>query len=123
MTQTDVLQTAPRFHRLLVGEIRRETAGAVSLRFQVPAELAAAYRFEPGQYLTLRASIDGVDIRRSYSICSAPDGGELRVAVRQVDGGVFSTWINTSLKVGDALEVMTPTGRFGLGAIAGNGLE
>ncbi|MBU6497508.1 MAG: phenylacetate-CoA oxygenase/reductase subunit PaaK [Rhodospirillales bacterium] len=126
MTQTDTLAadstaSAPRFHRLRISAIRRETAGAVSLRFAVPAELAAAYRFEPGQYLTLRATIDGEDIRRSYSICSAPDDGTLRVAVRQVDGGVFSTWINNALHVGDTLDVLTPTGRFGLGPIAGDG--
>eukprot|EP01037_Dinobryon_pediforme_P002758 gene2758-2798_t len=121
MTDTDTLVAPPRFHRLAVREIRRETKGAVSLRFDVPEMLAQAYRFEPGQYLTLRAVIDGEDIRRSYSICSAPDDGTLRVAVRQVDGGRFSTWINTALKPGDALEVMTPTGRFGLGGVASDG--
>ncbi len=121
MTHIDTILAAPRFHQLRVSDIHQETPGAVSLRFAVPAELAAAYRFEPGQYLTLRATIDGADIRCSYSICSAPDDGTLRVAVRQVDGGLFSTWINTQLKTGDTLDVMTPTGRFGLGSIPGNG--
>jgi ring-1,2-phenylacetyl-CoA epoxidase subunit PaaE len=123
MIQTETLHSTPHFHPLRVIEKKRETAGAVSLRFAVPDELAPAYRFEPGQYLTLRATIDGTDIRRSYSICSAPDSNELRVAVRQVDGGVFSTWVNAALKPGDTLDVMTPTGRFGLAAIPGNGRE
>ena len=105
----------PRFHTLQVAEIRRETADAMSLRFAVPPALAASYRFAPGQYLTLRASIDGADLRRSYSICSAPDSGTLRVAVQRVAGGAFSTWVHTRLAPGDTLQVMTPTGRFGPG--------
>jgi ring-1,2-phenylacetyl-CoA epoxidase subunit PaaE len=108
-------EISPRFHPLTIAAVKRETEGAVSLRFDVPPELTAAYRFRPGQYLTLRASIGGEDMRRSYSICSAPDDGSLRVAVRQVDGGVFSTWVNTELNPGDTIQVMTPTGRFGLG--------
>ena len=115
MIQTETFHTTPRFHALRIAEVRRETADAVSLRFALPRELAAAYRFAPGQYLTLRAMIGGEDVRRAYSICSAPDDGTLRVAVRQVDGGMFSTWINTALRPGDMMEVMTPTGRFGLG--------
>ena len=107
--------TTPRFHPLIVDDVRRETPGAVSVRFAVPDALADAYRFEPGQYVTLRAMIGGQDVRRSYSICSAPDGGALRVAVRAVEGGAFSGWINTALAAGDTLEVMTPTGRFGPG--------
>jgi ring-1,2-phenylacetyl-CoA epoxidase subunit PaaE len=111
--------SSPRFHCLTVRDVRRETADAVSVAFEVPAELAGAYAFEPGQYLTLRATLEGEDMRRSYSICSGPDDGELRVAVKQVDGGIFSTWINTALAAGDRLDVMTPTGRFGLRATAG----
>lgn len=117
----DLATGAPRFHALRVRDIKREMPGAVSLSFDIPPALQAAYRFEPGQYLTLRATINGEDVRRSYSICSAPDGSPLRVAVRQVDGGVFSTWINTAVKVGDTLDVLTPTGRFGLGNAAGDG--
>ncbi len=104
---------APRFHRLTIRDLRRETADAVSIAFDVPAELAADYRYNPGQYLTLRATIDGEDLRRSYSICSGPDDGELRIAVKRVEGGVFSDWVNRTLTTGDAIEVMTPTGRFG----------
>ncbi|HEY8290381.1 MAG TPA: 2Fe-2S iron-sulfur cluster-binding protein, partial [Acetobacteraceae bacterium] len=83
--------------------------------------LRAAYRFTAGQYLTLRATIDGQDLRRSYSICAAPDQGVLRVAVKQVEGGLFSTWVNTALRAGDTLSVMTPDGRFALPKPAGSG--
>ncbi|HEY1936209.1 MAG TPA: 1,2-phenylacetyl-CoA epoxidase subunit PaaE [Acetobacteraceae bacterium] len=105
---------APRFHRLRIAALRRETADAVSLAFAVPDALRDAYRCLPGQYLTLRATIDGEDVRRSYSICSGLDDGELRVAIKHVEGGVFSTWANGTLRVGDELDVMTPDGRFGV---------
>lgn len=110
----------PKFHRLAVREVRRETVDAVSLTFEVPSALAADFAFAPGQYLTLKATLEGEEIRRSYSICSGPDDGELRIAVKQVEGGLFSTWVNESLKAGDELEVMTPTGRFGLEQAPGN---
>jgi ring-1,2-phenylacetyl-CoA epoxidase subunit PaaE len=105
---------APRFHRLAVDDLRRETADAVSLTFAIPSELAEDYHFAPGQYLTLRTMLDGEEVRRSYSICSGPDDGELRIAVKKVDGGAFSNWAADELKPGDQLDVMTPTGRFGL---------
>jgi ring-1,2-phenylacetyl-CoA epoxidase subunit PaaE len=104
---------APRFHRLAVNDLRREASGAVSMTFVIPTELAADYSFHPGQYLTLRATIDGEEVRRSYSICSGPDDGEIRIAVKKVDGGAFSNWAADELKCGDELDVMTPTGRFG----------
>lgn len=104
----------PRFHRLSVRDVKRETPDAVSIAFDVPSNLAEDYAFAPGQYLTLRANLEGEDVRRSYSICSGPDDGALRIAVKQVDNGLFSTWANGSIKAGDALDVMTPTGRFGL---------
>jgi ring-1,2-phenylacetyl-CoA epoxidase subunit PaaE len=104
----------PRFHRLTVSDLRRESADAVSLTFAIPPALAGDYRFAPGQYLTLRTTMDGEEVRRSYSICSGPDDGELRIAVKKVDGGAFSSWAADELKVGDELDVMTPTGRFGL---------
>jgi len=104
---------APRFHTLTISDLRRETADAVSLAFAVPERLRVAYRYTPGQYLTLRATIDGEDIRRSYSICSGLDDGELRVAIKRVEGGAFSNWAN-ELRVGDRLAVMTPDGRFGV---------
>jgi ring-1,2-phenylacetyl-CoA epoxidase subunit PaaE len=108
--------SAPRFHRLSVSDLRRETADAVSLTFAIPKELAEDYRFSPGQYLTLRTMMDGEEVRRSYSICSGPDDGELRIAVKKIDGGAFSNWAADELKCGDELDVMTPTGRFGVTA-------
>lgn len=105
---------APRFHTLMVSEIRRETADAVSLAFAVPEPLRAEFRYDPGQYLTLRAMIDGEDVRRSYSICSGLDDGELRVVIKRLAGGAFSGWVNEQLCPGDTLEVMTPDGRFGV---------
>ena len=71
----------PRFHRLAVNDLRRESSDAVSLTFAIPEALADDYAFAPGQYLTLRTTMDGEEVRRSYSICSGPDDGELRIAV------------------------------------------
>ena len=105
---------AARFHSLTISDLRRETEDAVSLAFAVPDELRDEYGYTPGQYLTLRATIDGEDVRRSYSICSGLDDGELRVAIKRVEGGAFSAWANEQLRAGDALDVMTPDGRFGV---------
>ena len=89
-----------------------DTAEAVIVSFEVPADLQQVFGFTQGQYLTLRHEIDGQDLRRSYSICAGLDDGELRVGVRKVRGGVFSNWINASLKPGDTIQVMAPQGRF-----------
>jgi ring-1,2-phenylacetyl-CoA epoxidase subunit PaaE len=102
----------PRFHRLRVAEVRRETPECVSLKFELPAELADEYQFTQGQHVALRATLGGEELRRSYSVCSGRDDGELRVAVKKVAGGRFSVWANESLKPGDAIDVMTPEGRF-----------
>jgi ring-1,2-phenylacetyl-CoA epoxidase subunit PaaE len=99
------------FHSLAVADVRRETDECVSLAFDVPDDLAADFAFAPGQYLTLRTTVDGEEVRRSYSLCTAPGDGELRVAVKQVPGGVFSAWAAT-LAPGDTVEVMAPDGRF-----------
>jgi ring-1,2-phenylacetyl-CoA epoxidase subunit PaaE len=107
----------PRFHRLAVKDLRRETPDAISLTFAIPDELKDAYRFSPGQYLTLRTTMDGEEVRRSYSICSGPDDGEMRIAVKKVDGGAFSSWAADELKSGDEIDVMTPTGRFGIAPV------
>ena len=104
----------PRFHRLAVKDLHRETSDAISLTFAIPDELKDDYRFSPGQYLTLRTTMDGEEVRRSYSICSGPDDGEMRIAVKKVDGGAFSSWAADELKSGDEIDVMTPTGRFGI---------
>jgi ring-1,2-phenylacetyl-CoA epoxidase subunit PaaE len=100
------------FHRLAVAEIRRETAGAVSIRFDVPPDLAATFAFQAGQYLTLKADIQGEDVRRNYSICASPLDGELRVAVKALPGGRFSGFANQTLRAGDILEVMPANGHF-----------
>jgi len=104
----------PKFHRLAIDDLRRETSDAVSMTFAIPRELAEDYTFASGQYLTLRTTMDGEEVRRSYSICSSPDDYELRIAVKKVDGGAFSSWALDELKPGDELDVMTPTGRFGV---------
>ena len=103
---------APKFHTLTVEEIIRETEDTVSIKFDVPSELSAEFDYIAGQYLTLKKDMDGEDVRRSYSLCSAPYENEWRVAVKQVEGGKFSTYVNTVLKEGDQLEVMTPMGNF-----------
>ena len=100
------------FHPLRVRSIEPDTAEAVIVSFDVPEELRGVFGFTQGQYLTLRKEIDGQDLRRSYSICAGVDDGELRVGVRKVQQGVFSNWINSSLKPGDTLQVMAPQGRF-----------
>jgi ring-1,2-phenylacetyl-CoA epoxidase subunit PaaE len=100
------------FHPLRVRAIEADTAEAVIVSFDVPPDLRAIFGFTQGQYLTLRHTIDGQDLRRSYSICAGVDDGELRVGVRKVRGGVFSNWINSSLRPGDSLQVMAPQGRF-----------
>lgn len=108
------MSQTPKFHRLAIDDLRRETPDAISLTFAIPCDLADDYAFAPGQYLTLRATMDGEEVRRSYSICSSPDDRELRIAVKKVDGGAFSSWAIDELKSGDTLDVMTPTGRFGV---------
>lgn len=104
---------ALHFHALTVAEITPEAEDAVSLKLDVPPALAAQFAFRPGQHLTVRRTIDGEEQRRSYSLCSGLDDGEWRIGIRQLPGGVFSTWANQTLRVGDALECMTPEGSFG----------
>ena len=101
-----------KFHPLKVKEIRKETDDAVSVVFDVPSELKEAYQFKQGQYLTFKKEINGEEIRRNYSVCVSPLENELRIAVKKVPGGRFSTFANDNLKVGDVLETMTPMGRF-----------
>jgi ferredoxin-NADP reductase/DMSO/TMAO reductase YedYZ heme-binding membrane subunit len=101
-----------RFHPLTVREIIRETPDAVSVAFAVPKELAPEFRFEPGQHLTLRTHLGGDEIRRAYSLCSGVTDGELRIAVKRVEGGLASPWVNRELAVGDVVDVATPSGRF-----------
>ncbi|WP_134772650.1 1,2-phenylacetyl-CoA epoxidase subunit PaaE [Ornithinimicrobium flavum] len=105
------------FHDLTVSRVDRLTDDAVAVSFAVPPELAGEFlSFEPGQHLTIRAEIDGQDVRRSYSCCisraQARARGEVRVASARVPGGLMSTWLNEHVGVGDVLQVMTPTGSF-----------
>lgn len=101
-----------QFYPLKVARVQPDTEHAVVVFFDLPTELADTFAFSPGQYLTLKQSIDGEEVRRSYSICSGLDDGHLRVAIKQVEGGLFSTWANEKLKAGDTLEVMPPRGDF-----------
>jgi ring-1,2-phenylacetyl-CoA epoxidase subunit PaaE len=100
------------FYKLLIKDVRRETEQSVSLAFQIPAELQAAYTFVAGQYVTLKLTLDGQEIRRAYSICASPKSGELRIAVKAVKFGLFSSFANKNLRPGDVLEVSVPEGKF-----------
>lgn len=102
----------PKFHALTVADVRKETNDCVSVAFAVPSEFTDVFRFKAGQYLTLRETINGEDIRRSYSISSGENDRELRVAIKKVEGGAFSTWANDELKAGHEMQVMTPMGNF-----------
>lgn len=109
----------PRFHPLTIADVRRETDDAVSIAFHVPDELAGAFRYAPGQYLTLKTTVDGEALRRTYSISSGLDDGEWRIAVKRVDGGLFSHFANARLSAGDVIDVMPPAGRFVLPEASG----
>jgi ring-1,2-phenylacetyl-CoA epoxidase subunit PaaE len=102
----------PKFNSLKIKDIQRETDDCVSIAFDIPNTLNQDYTFKSGQYLTLRTLINNEDVRRSYSLCSAPFENEWRVAVKQVENGIFSTYANNELKIGDELQVMTPMGNF-----------
>ncbi|MGA0571587.1 1,2-phenylacetyl-CoA epoxidase subunit PaaE [Variovorax sp. VNK109] len=110
------MPAARHFHDLPIRRVTPEAARAVALTFTVPPELREVFAFEPGQFLTLRADIDGQQQRRSYSICSSraryADAGELDIAIKPVEGGVFSNWAATNLRAGDQISVMPPDGRF-----------
>ena len=100
------------FYKLTIKEVRRETPSAVSVLFNVPLEFKDFYRFVAGQYINLKLTLDGHEIRRAYSICSSPESSELRIAVKEVKNGTFSAFANSKLKAGDTLEVGTPEGKF-----------
>jgi len=103
-----------RFNLLTVKEVRKETPNAVSIVFDIPTNLKEEYLFKAGQYLNIKFQHEGKEIRRAYSICSTPTSGEVRIAVKKVEHGVFSTYANEVLKAGDQLEVDAPEGRFTL---------
>jgi ring-1,2-phenylacetyl-CoA epoxidase subunit PaaE len=100
------------FYKLSISEVRRETPTSVSIAFNVPDELKPHYKFIAGQYVTLKITLDGTEIRRAYSICASPESGELRVSVKAVKNGAFSQLANEKLKAGDLIEIGTPEGNF-----------
>lgn len=103
---------ATHFHQLTIADIRKETSDCISIAFHIPDALQEVYQFTQGQNITLKAMINGEELRRSYSICSSPADKELRIAIKEVKDGKFSTWANGALKKGDILEVLPPAGRF-----------
>ena len=102
------------FHNLKVADIYKETEDTSVVAFEIPTELQNAFKFRQGQHLTLKADINGEDVRRSYSLCSSPLENEWKVAVKLIPGGKFSTYINDTVKIGDMIEVMAPSGTFGV---------
>ncbi|GEQ84837.1 flavodoxin reductase [Patiriisocius marinistellae] len=100
------------FHTLKVSKIDKNTPNSVIITFAVPGNLMRDFAFKAGQYLTIKHTIEGKEVRRAYSICSAPHDKVLQVGVKKVDGGAFSVYANESLKDGDTLEVMPPQGKF-----------
>ena len=101
-----------QFFPLRVKSVHKDTDSAVVVEFDVPEELTDSFSFIQGQYLTLNQEIDGEEVRRSYSICAGLDDGQLRVAIKHVEGGIFSTWANEQLKAGDMMDVMPARGDF-----------
>jgi len=104
--------SGPSFHRLRVTEVTPLTDEAVVVTFDVPPELTGDFAYRAGQHVTVRAEIDGADVRRSYSLCSNANSGKLRIGVKRLPGGAFSTWATTHLRAGAELEVMPPVGEF-----------
>jgi len=102
------------FQNVTIQEIKPETANAVSVVFNIPENLKSDFNFTAGQYITLQTKINNQEIRRAYSICSTPQSGEIRVAVKAVENGTFSVYATSNLKVGDAIEISAPEGRFQL---------
>ncbi|EKT3956909.1 ferredoxin--NADP reductase [Flavobacterium psychrophilum] len=100
------------FYKLSIQEIKKETPQAVSILFNVPIEFKDFYKFDAGQYVNLKLTLDGQEIRRAYSICSSPSSGELRIAVKAIKNGLFSEFANNELKAGSIIEVGTPEGKF-----------
>lgn len=104
--------SAAEFHALKVAGVEPETENAIKVSFKVPAELAETFHYKQGQYLTLQSEVDGEQVRRSYSICSGVNDEAMQVAIKRVEGGLFSNFANDALKAGDTLEVMPPQGGF-----------
>ena len=125
------LKNMATFHNVTIKEIKQETANAVSVVFDIPEKLKETFSFSSGQYITLKTSINNKEVRRAYSICSTPQSGELRVAIKKVENGTFSVYATEQLKVGDKIEIAAPEGKFYLqpnanknyiGFVAGSGI-
>jgi ring-1,2-phenylacetyl-CoA epoxidase subunit PaaE len=104
--------SSPQFYKLKIKEVRNETPSCVSIALDIPESLKEEFQYEAGQYITFKKTIQGEELRRSYSLCSSPLENDFRVAVKQVEHGLFSTFANKELKKGDEIEVMTPMGNF-----------
>jgi ring-1,2-phenylacetyl-CoA epoxidase subunit PaaE len=100
------------FHDLTISRVRHLTDDAIEVSFAVPEALRDDYDYSPGQYIALRTTVDGEDVRRSYSICQAPVTGELKVGIKRDLGGLFSTWALDNLRAGMQVSVMVPEGKF-----------
>lgn len=103
----------PKFHSLRVKDLYKDTEQCSVIEFAIPEDLKNTFKYKAGQYLTLRETVNGEDIRRSYSLCSSPIDDEWKVAVKQITDGKFSTYVNQFLKKDDIIQVMKPMGRFG----------
>lgn len=101
-----------KFHSVTVADIYKETKDCSVITFDIPESIQAEFQYKPGQHLALRTQINGQEVRRSYSLCSSPLERKWQVAVKQIQDGLFSTFVNESLKVGDVLDVMPPSGLF-----------
>lgn len=102
------------FHPIKIKDIYKETADCSVVSLDIPQSLYEEFSFSAGQHVTLKAMINGEDVRRSYSLCSSPLDKEWKVAVKQIPGGLFSTYVNEEVKTGDVLKVMAPSGKFGV---------
>ena len=101
-----------QFHTLNIISVQQVTTQSVAISFEIPENLKSVYRFNAGQYVTLKTTINGEEVRRDYSICASRNSGDLTVAVKAVEGGTFSVYANSNLKAGDSIEVSAPNGRF-----------
>ncbi|HQW68928.1 MAG TPA: phenylacetate-CoA oxygenase/reductase subunit PaaK [Flavobacterium sp.] len=101
-----------KFHSIKIADIYKETKDCSVLSFEIPQELKQEFQYKQGQHLTLKSIIDGQDTRRSYSLCSSPNENIWKIAVKKINGGLFSTFVNDTLKKGDVIEVMAPNGEF-----------
>ena len=100
------------FHPVTIKEIKKETADCISVEFEIPEDLKESFTYKQGQNLSLRTMINGEEVRRTYSLCSSPLDNKWKVAIKSIDGGVFSNYVNEKLKKGDTIELMQPVGKF-----------